>query len=97
MNNEYGKDSGDVRDNRIPAEKSRLWSVLALIAAVLSILLCYFAPVPGIVLGALAIALCIVSRLRIGYFDGFSIAALICAIFGIVFSISFIILSAILV
>ena len=96
MNNEYGKD-GNMQSGRIPPEKSRLWSVLALIAAALSILLCYLAPVVGIVLGIVAIALCVVSRLRIGYFDGFSIAALICAIFGIVFSIAFIILSAILV
>ena len=96
MNNEYGKERGEMQDNRIPSEKSRLWSVLALIAAVLSILLCYFAPILGIVLGVIAIGLSVVSRFRIGYFDGFSIAALICAIFGIVFSISFIILGAIL-
>ena len=89
MNNEYG--------NRVTPEKSRLWSVLALIASVLSILLSYPASAVGIVLGIVAIALCVVSRLKIGYFDKLSIAALICAIFGIVFSIAFIILRAILV
>ena len=68
--------------------RSRAWSVAALAVAVFSIVCCCFGGWPSIVLGAIAIVFAVISRINIGYFDNLSIAALIVAIFGMVFGIA---------
>jgi thiol:disulfide interchange protein len=80
-------------ERKAPKQKSRIWSVTALIFAVLSLALC-FLPVLSIIFGVLAIGLSIVSRLKIAYFDGVGIAAIIVGIFGVVFAFAVIILKA---
>ena len=64
---------------------TRTFSIVSLIAAVLSIILC-FLPTLGIIFGVLAVSFSLFSRKRLGYFDGFSLAGLILGIIGIVFS-----------
>ena len=78
-----------------PKPKSRIWSVLGFIGAVLSVIFC-FLPVLGIIFGIVAIGLSVLSRIKLGYFDGFGIAALLTGIFGIVFSAGSIILELVL-
>lgn len=74
-------------------KKSRVWSLASLIAAILSVLCCCV-PWPGAVLGVLAVVLAVVSRINIGYFDGMALAGLIVGIFGLVFSISIMIIAS---
>lgn len=93
MDNGYNEKSYEKEEKKMPKQKSRIWSVSALILAVLSVILC-FIPVLSIIFGVLAIGLSIVSRLKIAYFDGVGIAALIVAIFGIVFAFACIILES---
>ncbi len=68
-------------------EQRRTFSVISIALAVLSILLAYFSWV-GLVLGLLAIGAGIISRKNLGYFDKLTLAAIIVAIFGVVFSIT---------
>ena len=72
--------------------RSRAWSVAALAVAIISVVCCCFGGWASIVLGVVAIVFAMLSRLNIGYFDNLSIAALIVAIFGIVFGIATIIM-----
>ena len=72
--------------------RSRAWSVAALAVAIISVVCCCFGGLASIVLGVVAIVFAMLSRLNIGYFDNLSIAALIVAIFGIVFGIATIIM-----
>lgn len=67
--------------------KSRAWSVASLCVAIASVLCCC-SPWCAVGFGALGIIFAIISRNRIGYFDGPAIAGLIVAIFGVVFGIS---------
>ncbi len=73
----------------------RTWSVASVILAVLSVLLTYFSYV-GIVLGLLSVGCAAISRKNLGYFDKISLAGMIIAIFGVVFSLAGIALSGIL-
>lgn len=72
-------------------KKSRIWSLASLIFAIVSLLCCCI-PWPGAVLGVLSIIFAVISRLNIGYFDGLAIAGLIVGIFGLVFSVSMMVL-----
>ena len=75
---------------------TRVWSLASLLAAVLSVIFC-FLPVLGIILSLFSVALSVVSRRVLGYFDGLSIAGLIVGIFGFVFGIGYSILQAVLI
>lgn len=90
MNNEYNENEYETEVKEKPKSKSRIWSVCALILAVLSVIL-FFVPAVSITLGVLAVALTVVSRFSIGYFDNYGIAAIIVGIFGVVFGIAYII------
>lgn len=93
----FGTDDKYAYKNVITGKQnSRTWSVVSLILSLLSIAFC-FIPWLGIVLGLAAICLSVLSRKIIGYFDGFALAGLIIGIFGVVFSISAIILKNVLV
>lgn len=82
MNNGYENEEFEaVKETKI---KSRVWSVVAFVAAVFSVAFC-FIPWLGIAFGVVSIVLCLISRLTLGYFDRFGIAALFVGIFGIVF------------
>ena len=70
--------------------KSRSWSAAALIFGIISILCCYFYTF-AIIAGLAAIAFSFISRRNLGYYDNLSIAGIITAIFGVVFSIAMII------
>ncbi|MBO5009691.1 MAG: DUF4190 domain-containing protein [Clostridia bacterium] len=75
---------------------TRVWSLASLLAAVLSVIFC-FLPVLGIILSLFSVALSVISRRVLGYFDGLSIAGLIVGIFGFVFGIGYSILQAVLI
>lgn len=65
--------------------KTRAWSVAALVLGIISIICCcmwYF----GLACGILAVIFTVISRKTLGYFDGLAIGGLITAIFGIIFS-----------
>ena len=72
----------DVFDKNHP--KTLGFSIAALVVGVISVL-ASIGGVPGVILGALAIGAAVFARWRLGYFDKFSIAAIIIGIFGIVF------------
>ncbi len=95
MDNGYNENENEYEEKKEPRKKSRIWSVSALIFAVLSIMLC-FVPVLSIIFGLAAIALTIVSRVSIGYFDGVGLASIIVGIFGVVFAFAYIILNLII-
>lgn len=76
-------------------QNSRKWSVVSLILSLLSVALC-FVPWLGIILGLSAIGFAAFSRNCIGYFDGFALAGLILGIFGVVFSLTALILKNVL-
>ena len=89
-------DSEDVQDYAYKNvmggnQNSRLFSVISIIFAILSVGLC-FIPALGIILGLVAMGLGVLSRRNIGYFDGLSLGGIITSIFGVVFSISAILL-----
>ena len=90
MDHDYIENEYETEEKVEPKKKSRIWSVLALIVAVLSVVL-FFVPAVSITLGVVAVALTVVSRLSIGYFDNYGIAAIIVGIFGVVFGISYIV------
>lgn len=90
MDHDYIDNEYETEEKVEPKKKSRIWSVLALIVAVLSVVL-FFVPAVSITLGIVAVALTVVSRLSIGYFDNYGIAAIIVGIFGVVFGISYIV------
>lgn len=60
------------------------FSIAALVLGILSIV-GSLGGAPGLALGILAIGVAVFSRYRLGFFDKFSIAAIIVGIFGIVF------------
>lgn len=65
----------------------RGWSVAAFILSIFSVLCCCL-PSLSVALGVISVIFLILSRKSLGYFDGFSIAALIMGVFGIVFGVS---------
>lgn len=71
-------------------QKNRIWSVGSLVIGILSVLCCCL-EWPGAIFGVLAIVFSIISRKKLGYFDGLSIAGLILGICGVVFSVCMIV------
>ena len=82
----------EIIDNSKP--KTRAFSVVSLSLGIISILLCFVGWL-GFILGAAAIALSIVSRVKLGYFDSMAVAGLILGIFGVVFGVFYIIFTMI--
>ncbi len=74
--------------------KTLIWSVTALICAVVSLALSTLGWA-GLILGAVAIILSVIARVKMGYFNGFIIAAILCSIFSVIFSAASIIIVAI--
>ena len=66
------------------------WSVASLVMGLLSVVCCYLGW-SGIIFGIAAFLLSLLSRKKLGYFDGMSIAGLILGIFGFVFGVSILI------
>ncbi len=64
--------------------KTRGWAVASMVLGILSVVCCCFGW-SGILMGAGAVILAIVSRRNLGFFDGMTIAGLILGIFGFVF------------
>ena len=67
-----------------PDARRRGWSVISLFSGILAVLLCsvYYL---GLIFAAVSIASAIVSRRKLGYFDGMSLAGLLVGIVGCVF------------
>ena len=92
FNNEFDPNNPyNIFDNR-GRPKNIIWSVVSLVAGVLSISLSVFGWA-GLILATLAIVASIVARRTLGYFNGFAVAGLITGIFGAVCSITVIILA----
>jgi len=75
--------------------KSKIFSVISLILGIASILFGFVGWV-ALILGAAAVALSVVSRIKLGYFDAMGVAGLILGIFGVVFGMFYTVLSIIL-
>ncbi len=67
--------------------KTKGWSVASLVLGILSVVCCCIG-YAGIVFGIAAIAVSIISRRSLGYFDGMCIGGLLLGIFGTVFAIA---------
>ncbi|MBO5945145.1 MAG: DUF4190 domain-containing protein [Clostridia bacterium] len=92
FNNEFDPNNPyNIFDNR-GRPKNIIWSVVSLVAGVLSISLSVFGWA-GLVFGILAVAASIVARKTLGYFNGFAVAGLITGIFGTVSSVAVIIIA----
>ena len=74
---------------------TRLFSVISVFFAALSVILS-FVPWVGFILGLISIAFSLISRKKLGYFEGFALVGLIVGIFGFVFSFTGIILGAVI-
>ena len=72
--------------------KNKGWSIASTICSVLSFFLCIFGWA-GLVFGISGIILAGVSRVKLGYFNTWTIAGILIGIFGIVFSSSMIFIS----
>lgn len=98
--NENGAESdlfeGVLRDVMEVKSKSRLWSVIALFLAVVSLSLCLLVYWLGIIFGVASILAIFISRKSLGYFDRISVFSLIIAIFGTIFSLLLLIASLII-
>lgn len=68
--------------------KSRVWSVLALMASMVGLFCCCCIEYAGLILGVVGIIFAIISRKSLGYFDTTSIFAIIFSIFSIVLSVA---------
>jgi hypothetical protein len=73
-----------VMDGKTP---TRLWSIISLVFSIVATSGCYLGW-PGILLGILGLAIAIVSRKLLGYFDKMTLSSIIVAIFAIVFSVA---------
>ena len=65
--------------------KSLIWSIISLVLAILSVVLSALGWA-GLIIGVCAIAFAVIARVKMGFFNGFIIAALLCSIFGVIFS-----------
>ena len=68
-------------------KQRRTWSIVSVVLAALSVIFLYFSWV-SLVLGLLSVGAAVISRKNLGYFDKLSLAALIVAIFGVVFAVT---------
>lgn len=75
--------------------KTMGWSVTSMVLGILSLVCCCFGWT-GAIFGIGAIVFSIISKKTLGYFDGMSIAGLVCGIFGCVFGASIILTSLLL-
>ena len=66
-------------------QNRRTWSLASLVLAILSLMLVYFSWV-SIVLALASGGCALISRKNLGYFDKMTLAGIIIAIFGVVFS-----------
>ena len=96
-NENNGFDNGENNENNDYAfsvlnkngrPKTLGWSVASMTVGILSVICCCVFPWAGCVFAVAAIALSIVSRTTLGYFDGMAIAGLILGIFGLIFGIA---------
>ncbi len=71
--------------------RNRGFAIASMILGILSILCCCFTYI-GIALSIIAIVFAVVSRVRMGYFDGMAIAGLVLGIIGFVFGVSILII-----
>ena len=74
--------------------KTLIWSVVALICGIVSLMLSTLGWA-GLIVGVVAIIFAVIARVKMGYFNSYIIAALICSIFGVIFSAASIIIIAI--
>lgn len=99
-NNENSENNGNYESNgynpndyafrtvmRNGRPKTLGWSVASMVCGIVGVVCCCFGW-SALFLGAIAIALAIVSRVKLGYFDGMSIAGLILGIFAFVFGLA---------
>ena len=70
--------------------KNRGFAIASMILGIISIVCCCVYYI-GLVAAVLAIVFAVISRVRMGYFDGFAIAGLITGIIGAVFGIAMLI------
>lgn len=87
---------GVLRDVMEVKSKSRLWSVISMFLAVVSLSLCLLVYWLGIIFGVASILAIFISRKSLGYFDRISVFSLIIAIFGTIFSLLLLIASLII-
>lgn len=80
---EINKGGFNKKEEECMPQKSttRFWSVLAFVIGSLACLFC-LTKIGGIIIGVVAVMLCLISRIKLGYFDRLSIAALIFGVFG---------------
>ena len=76
--------------------KSRLWSVIAIFLAIVSLSLCILVCWLGFIFGVSSILAILISRKSLGYFDRITVFSLIIAIFGTIFSLLLLIASFII-
>ena len=74
--------------------KTLIWSISALALGIISLILSALGWA-GLIVGVAAIVIAAVARVKMGFFNGFIIAAILCSIFGVVFSAASIIIVAI--
>ena len=73
--------------------KTMGWSLASMVLGIISVVCCLFGWV-GLIFGIVAVALAIVSRINLGYFDKMSVLGLIFGIFGIVFGVAIIVFNS---
>ena len=73
--------------------RNRGFAIASMVLGIFSILCCCSIYI-GLITGILAVTFAIISRVRMGYFDGMAIAGLVLGIIGLVFTISIIVVDA---
>ena len=91
MNGFENNNPYDVFD-RNGRRKNKGWSIASATCSTLSLFMCIFGWA-GLIFGILGIVFAIVSRAKLGYFNSWSVAGILIAMFGIVFSASMIVIS----
>lgn len=72
--------------------KTMGWSVASLVLGIISVVCCCLGWA-GAILGACAVVFAIISKKRLGYFDGMSVAGLVLGIFGFVFGVALLVVT----
>lgn len=73
--------------------KTRLWSIISLALGILSVAFCFIGWL-GIAFSVAALVVAIISRKDLGYFNKITLGGIITSIFGLVFSITMLILTS---
>ena len=79
--NNQGEPNYAYRTVMNPRPKTMAWSVVSLIFGIIATVCCCFGW-SGMVLGVISVVAAVISRKKLGYFDGLSIAGLVLGIFG---------------